>query len=92
MSKGKKNSYTCQACAGQIITVDIDDGVTPFALDCRAKKGCNGIMYSAFYRVDQSLPAQFEWFKPVSLKGYDAAMREHIRLGGLDIRAAQSAT
>ena len=89
MSKGEKNGYTCQKCNGQIITVDIDDGVTPFIIGCRATKGCDGLMYSAFYSIPQSLPAQYEWFKPKKLKGYDAAMREHIRKGGLGMRKIQ---
>lgn len=88
MSKNKKNGYTCQKCNGQIITVDIDEGVTPFAIACKATPDCKGMMFSGFYRLDQSLPAQFEWFKPKSLKGYGREMREHIRKGGLDIRPA----
>lgn len=86
MSKGKKNSYTCQGCNGQIITIDVDEGVTPFAIPCRAKEGCKGLMFSAFYRIPQFLPAQYEWFKPTSLKGYGREMKEHIRKGGLDLR------
>ena len=89
MSKGKKNGYTCQKCNGQIVTIDIDDGVTPFAIACRATKDCDGLMYSAFYSIPQFLPAQYEWFKPKSLKGYGREMKEHIRKGGLDMREIQ---
>ena len=90
MSKGRKNGYTCQKCKDQIVTIDIDEGVTPFALACRATEGCDGMMYSAGYAIPQFLPAQFEWFKPASLEGYDAWMREHIRQGGLDLRPIES--
>lgn len=85
-NKGKKNGYTCQECNGQVITVDADDGVTPFAIACRATNNCDGLMFSAFYSIPQFLPATYEWFKPASLKGYDRETREHIRKGGLVIR------
>jgi ssDNA-binding Zn-finger/Zn-ribbon topoisomerase 1 len=89
MSKGEKNSYTCQKCGGVIVTIDVDDGVTPFMLACRATPGCNGVMRSGFYvAVDQSAEPDYEWFKPSSLKGYNREMREHIKKGGLDIRNA----
>jgi hypothetical protein len=86
MSKGMKNIYTCNTCHGQIVTVDIDEGTTPFMMFCKVTKGCNGDMYSSFYRCDQSLTATFEFFKPTSLEGYSPEMREHIEMGGLDLR------
>lgn len=87
---GRKNIYICQKCHRHIVTVDIDDGVTPFMLICRATKDCNGDMYSTFYNAPQNLPPDFEWFKPKSLKGYSPEMRDHIKRGGLDIRPAPS--
>jgi len=86
MSENKKNVYTCQECGGKIVTEDVDEGVTPFMLKCRATEGCDGNMWSAFYRCDQTLPAGFEWFMPKSLKGYNRGMKEHISKGGLDLR------
>ena len=84
--KGKKNSYRCETCNGVIVTVDVDDGVTPFLLSCKVTPGCIGMMKSNFYRIDQSATAEYEWFKPVSLKGYSAGMKQHIKMGGLDLR------
>ena len=81
-TKGMKNRYTCQECGGQVVTIDSDSGVTPFAIACRVTKDCDGFMFSSFYQVDQSLKPQYEWFKPKSLKGYDEAMREHIKFCG----------
>jgi hypothetical protein len=89
MAKGEKNSYTCQACGKSIVTIDIDDGVTPFMLACRATPGCAGIMRSGFYvSVDQAAEPDYEWFMPKSLKGYPREMVEHFKQGGLDIRKA----
>jgi len=88
MSKGKKNGYICQECGGRIVTIDIDEGVTPFMLACRAKEGCKGMMFSCFYSIPQMLPAQYEWFMPESYEGYDEAMIAHFEQGGLDIRTA----
>ena len=89
MAKGEKNSYTCQVCGKSIVTIDIDDGVTPFMLACRATPGCAGIMRSGFYvAVDQSAEPDYEWFMPKSFKGYSREMVEHLKKGGLDIRKA----
>ena len=83
---GMKNRYVCKKCGGAVITVNVDDGVTPFMMLCRATRGCDGDMHSSFYDAPQELPAQFEWFKPASLKGYSPEMKEHIKKGGLDLR------
>lgn len=90
MSKGFKNVYVCQECGGKIVTLDLDEGTTPFMLRCRSgrKKGCNGTMQSSFYQVDQTLPVDYVWFAPDSLDGHDEAMQDHIKKGGLDIRKA----
>lgn len=86
--KGRLNRYTCQKCGQGIVTIDEDEGVTPFMLACRATKGCDGIMQSSFYRTDESEgAAQFAWRKP-SRKEYEASspgMKQHFDMGGLDI-------
>ncbi len=83
MSKGMKNKYKCDRCQGEIITIDREEGVTPFAMACRATDGCHGTMTSSFYVCDQSLRAEWEWYKPARLKGLDADMRDHVEKGGL---------
>ena len=92
MSKGNKNVYVCQVCGKGVVTIDIEDGVTPFMIGCKATEGCEGDMYSSFYDVDQSLPAQFEWYRPtISQYPQEAQgfMRKHIEQGGLEIRAIE---
>ena len=90
MSEGRKNRYVCQTCGQSIVTVDIEEGVTPFMIGCKATKDCDGDMYSSFYGVGQSLEATFEWYKPTDFSQYPEehrdAMREHVEMGGLDIR------
>lgn len=90
MSKGKTNVYACQSCDRKIVTLDKDQGTTPFAIRCKEMGGCDdGMMYSSFYAVDQTLgPIHYVWFKPDNLDGYSDAMLEHIRKGGLDLRPA----
>lgn len=83
MNIGMKNTYTCGQCKGRIVTIDREEGVTPFMLACRVTVGCNAMMTSAFYRCDQTLIPAWEWYKPVSLKGLDADTREHVKKGGL---------
>jgi len=83
---GMKNRYVCDTCGKGVITVNVDNGTTPFMILCKATKGCKGVMQSSFYQVPQELPAQFEWFIPTSFKGYSREMKEHFLKGGLDLR------
>lgn len=80
------NKYTCRKCGGFIITIDRDEGVTPFMICCRASEYCNGDMFSAFYDNVSGIPT-FEWRKPTSTEYAKAskAMREHYDKGGLNI-------
>jgi hypothetical protein len=84
--RNEKNVYECESCHGQIVTVNADDGTTPYMVRCRVTSGCMGFMASHFYRVDQTLEAQHEWFKPTSLSGYNQATQTHIEKGGLLLR------
>jgi len=81
------NQYICQECGRSIVTIDRDQGVTPFMLRCRETKGCSGMMQSSFYMADQTLTPAYEWRKPT--KGeylrMSAPMRQHIDRGGLEI-------
>lgn len=89
--KGRKNIYTCDRCFGHIVTVDLEDGTTPFILKCRATFGCEGRMKSSLYRVaDQSMRAGFEWYRPsiIEAAALEPAAAEHVNKGGLLIREA----
>lgn len=90
MARGRINVYTCDTCGGQIVTVDRDEGVTPFMLTCRfIPEYCDGSMVSALYRVDQLLKPTHEWYKP-DKPPQDPAMRQHVEMGGLLIRRIAS--
>lgn len=90
MPKGMKNLYTCQSCGGIVVTIDRDEGTTPFMILHSSVGGCkDGFMYSSFYAAAQGWKASYEWFKPTDLSGYDEDMLEHIRKGGLDLRKIQ---
>jgi hypothetical protein len=79
------NVYICPL-GHETVTVDRADGVTPFMLRCRTE-GCKEPAESSFYAPEvQSRIPQWEWFKPMTLRGYGINMREHIARGGLDIR------
>lgn len=90
--QGRENVYTCQTCGGHTTTIDLDEGVTPFMIGCRAKKGCHGDAYSAFYPKGPRpahIPApSHEWYKPVGeeLASMSEAMQEHVAKGGLNLR------
>lgn len=96
----RKNIYQCQTCLGLICTVDRDQGVTPFMIDCKATADCRGPMQSSFYMAHSLLTATFEWFRPsadelaelcANLTGprveeRAAAYVDHVRRGGLVLR------
>lgn len=87
----KLNRYTCNDCGGYIITVDRDRGVTPFALNCRATKDCNGDMYSSFYRAEGR--PTFEWRRPtpVEYAAMSKVGRHHVDQGGLELHPISGA-
>ena len=84
--KGQRNRYTCRDCGQTIVTVDTDEGVTPFLLGCRTTEGCKGLMQSSMYRGVTDVPT-FEWRKPTPVELIKASrgMRDHFSQGGLDI-------
>lgn len=81
--KGKKNVYTCEL-GHQVVTVDDDEGVTPFMTMC-AVPGCGHWAQSSMYRVDQSLEPHLHWFRPPKADWfrYSPATIEHLKRGGL---------
>lgn len=72
--QGKKNVYTCEKCGGRTVTIDKDDGTTPFMIRCRAKDhpikgsvtivGCSGSARSALYRGCEFFTPEYEWYRP----------------------------
>lgn len=38
MNEPRINVYVCRKCGGHTVTVDVDDGVTPFMIGCHAKE------------------------------------------------------
>lgn len=87
MSKGQKNGYQCRnpRCGHLLITIDLDDGVTPMMKRCPT---CGEMATSLFYRIDQSLPIEGYWYRPKSTRGMSREMRQHVEQGGLDYRDA----
>jgi hypothetical protein len=84
----KINRYECSSCGGELVTVDKDDGTTPYFLKCRVTKGCAGTMQSGMYLVNQTLIPTHEWYKPDTgeFDNLTLPMREHVNLGGLLLR------
>lgn len=86
----KINTYTC-AAGHQTVTVDLVEGVTPMMLTCKqrhsdGKHDCTEMAMSAWYRCDQSLTPEYEWYKPENLKKLRPSEREHVKQGGLMLR------
>lgn len=90
--QGKLNIYVCDTCRGHIVTRDVDEGVTPAFLNCRATEDCEGTMQSSMYRVfDQTMREDHQWFRPSSAEcmGLSAGVLDHVGNGGLLLRKAQ---
>lgn len=87
------NRYTCADCGGQVVTIDRDDGVTPFLIDCRVTPACPGLMRSAFYRDVAGVPT-FAWCRPTpaEYRRLTRAAREHVDRGGLLLYAITDET
>jgi hypothetical protein len=85
----RTNIYTCDKCRGEVVTKDIDPGVTPFMISCRFKQGCKGTMTSNFYQCSQNLPYSFEFYRPETIDSFDPETIEHLRKGGLLLRPAK---
>jgi hypothetical protein len=88
--KNMTNIYQCPY-GHQTITVDLVEGTTPMMLRCKQKAddgihNCTQMAMSLWYKVDQTLKPEYEWYKPDSLKGLNSEEREHVKLGGLLLR------
>lgn len=86
------NRYTCKKCEGSIVTQDLDDGVTPMFIGCRATDDCDGTMASSMYRSVTGSP-DYVWRKLTKAEYMAAsvAMKQHVDLGGLEIFPVQEA-
>lgn len=93
--KGKKNAYSCSGCGNLIITIDLDEGVTPFSISClETGTKCKAPMFSAMYQVDQTLRPTHQWYKPSKQETsfMSLGMQEHIKMGGLALRKVLEGT
>lgn len=88
---GKKNIYFCSECGHGFVTVDRDNGVTPFMTTCD-RAPCAAAAYSFFYRAPQEMlkniePA-YEWYRPSEedLAGKSDQVKDHVARGGLLMR------
>lgn len=69
--KDRKNAYYCDQCKGYVVTLDVDDGVTPMFLACRVKgdptdpaNACKGTSRSMMY-PDEPWPEKDGWGQPI---------------------------
>lgn len=83
--KNKINIYVCSNCNKRTITIDKDDGTTPFMASCPE---CKSIAFSSFYNVDQDLIPTHEWYRPEEkeLENLDEETQEYVNNGGLLLR------
>lgn len=65
--EGKRNLYLCKGCGFGFVTLDVDEGTTPFMTQC-PRPECGGWAQSFMYRVPQQwleeAPVVLEWYHP----------------------------
>jgi hypothetical protein len=104
MNVERKNCYICDTCGSYIVTIDVDEGVTPmFWGDCPTI-GCCGTQSSCMYnagmlraRIPETggnwalMTPTWEWYKPSAheYEGLSPSMRDHVDRGGLCRRAIE---
>lgn len=90
--KGPYNGYKCEKCGVITLTMDVDDGVTPMFLVCRAEGSCDGQSVSLGYPSgpvpEELLPVRFEWYRPDQdeINTLEPSMIDHVSRGGLVLR------
>ena len=98
-SKPRINGWTCDTCGKTTYCVELDEGVTPMFLACRAEgvdprdAVCKGRGTSLMYPDAAPPPyvlaaVRWEWFRPSprAVRRMEPGMRDHIERGGLDLR------
>lgn len=86
------NGYRCQTCGYLTVTIDVDQGVTPFMIDCPGgARSCGAVAVSLGYPKDippHWAEPKYEWYRPslawARRKGPD--MLNHVQRGGLVFR------
>jgi hypothetical protein len=69
--ENRKNAYWCPECHGYVVTIDLDEGVTPMFLACRVlgepkdpANTCTGRMHSMMY-PEEPWPAEDGYGNPI---------------------------
>jgi hypothetical protein len=89
---GRKNWYWCSKCRGWTVTVDLEGGVTPFMINCRAREDCTNMTTSMLYPEipPPGAPTEpsWEWYRPTraQLMSLPFELQEHVKQGGLLVR------
>ena len=84
-SESKINVYECYGCARSTVTIDTDNGTTPFMISCPS---CGKSARSSMYRVNQSLKPTHEFYRPPfeDLRKLSGGEQQHVIMGGLLFR------
>lgn len=90
--QGKKNIYICNHCGHGFVSLDVNDGTTPFMTKCL---NCEKMAQSMFYAAPQQMLAEtkpaIEWYRPspLELTTMSQGLRAHVENGGLVSRVVK---
>ena len=87
----RTNIYICDKCRHAMVTIDVDEGVTPMFTTCEVE-GCGGTAASTMYRAVTMLKPSQEWYRPTDdeVAKMHPATIAHVKNGGLILRPHKS--
>lgn len=80
------NAYICPQCKMATVTRNIEPGVTPLMIGCRATPVCDGMAISQFYRGFFGMaPVRWGWRHPTKaeFERADSSMQEYYAKGAM---------
>lgn len=94
MKLERRNAYFCKACKRIIITVDVNEGVTPMFIQCpECYCPATSFMYQLPGALHLGVEAEYEWYKPSESETLLLSKGEadHVFNGGLLMRKRTNA-
>jgi len=90
--KGKKNIYLCRDCGHGFVSVDIEEGTTPFMTKClNCGLFAQSLCYAAPQKMLEDIKPAVEWYRPSGdeLSAMSAGTNQHVKMGGLISRVTK---
>ena len=84
--KGKKNIYLCKSCGHGFVSIDQDEGTTPFTTTClNCSKYVESMLYAAPQEMLKDISPAVVWYTPdkAEFANLSKGSKDHVEMGGL---------